>query len=556
MNGRPDSGRAGSWREILLASVCVAGGLLFFFSLDRLWPLADVDLVVDAQQLQLEARGFLESRGFELEEFASASRLAVDTEVLDYLERSFGRPRTQQWIASGAAVYRYRVYFKKRGDPRSYTVELHPAVGVTGWNRRLEEDDPGASLTQEQARQLAHAVLSEALGLDAGGLEERAASTNELPARRDHRFRLERVLSDEPELRQRLRVDVAGDRVVGVAQSWLVPPSARREFRAAEAPGRALETLGFALLGIGVFVAFFVFLKGLRDGLVDLKRAAVWPVVAFVCFVGTYVLSQADQFAAWEPLWPRWVSGLQYVVYRGMQDSVLMLVLLALFGAGYALDRRDGWTRGATLVTLGRGRILDPGVARASFHGFFVGLLCGGVMTVAVILLQSLFGAETALQPRGFFFYPLNSVWPAATSLLFFLGVALGEELGYRFFGGTWLLGLTRKRWVAILLPAMIYGLTHTRMDFLPPATPVWSRALVLTLVGCVWGWAFLRYDALTVVLSHFTADLFIFNWPRLASGEPRAVLVSALVCIVPLAPALLWAARGFAKRLFAVRSP
>ena len=77
----------------------------------------------------------------------------------------------------------------------------------------------------------------------------------------------------------------------------------------------------------------------------------------------------------------------------------------------------------------------------------------------------------------------------------------------------------------------------------MPPAEPWWGRALVLSVVGCVWGWAFLRYGALTVVLSHFTADLFIFNWPRLASGQTAVVTISALTIAVPLLPALIWAA-------------
>jgi predicted membrane metal-binding protein len=55
-----------------------------------------------------------------------------------------------------------------------------------------------------------------------------------------------------------------------------------------------------------------------------------------------------------------------------------------------------------------------------------------------------------------------------------------------------------------------------------------------MTLVGCVWGWAFLRYDALTVVISHLTADLFIFNWPRLASGDPGIQLSAALTILLP----------------------
>ena len=52
-----------AWRrEALLALVCVAGGLLFFVSLDRLWPLADIDLVVESRQLQADARRLTWSR--------------------------------------------------------------------------------------------------------------------------------------------------------------------------------------------------------------------------------------------------------------------------------------------------------------------------------------------------------------------------------------------------------------------------------------------------------------------------------------------------------------
>jgi hypothetical protein len=76
----------------------------------------------------------------------------------------------------------------------------------------------------------------------------------------------------------------------------------------------------------------------------------------------------------------------------------------------------------------------------------------------------------------------------------------------------------------------------------------VWGRALVLTLVGCVWGWAFFRYDALTVVLSHFTADLFIFNWPRLASERPTVVVVSMLTICVPLLPFVCGSLRGIIR--------
>jgi hypothetical protein len=188
-------------------------------------------------------------------------------------------------------------------------------------------------------------------------------------------------------------------------------------------------------------------------------------------------------------------------------------------------------------------------VGLASLRGFAIGLVCGGVMAAAVAGLVAI-GGYASVQPRGFFFYGLNASAPSLATLAFFTNIALLEELGYRFFAGRWLLDVTRRPWVAILVPAAVYGLTHTGLSFLPPAEPFWGRAVVMTLVGCVWGWAFLRYDALTVVTSHLTADLFIFNWPRLASAHPDVRLAALATVAAPLAPAAAAAAAALVRRV------
>jgi hypothetical protein len=70
-----------------------------------------------------------------------------------------------------------------------------------------------------------------------------------------------------------------------------------------------------------------------------------------------------------------------------------------------------------------------------------------------------------------------------------------------------------------------------------------------MTLVGCVWGWALLRYDALTVVTSHLTSDLFIFNWPRLSSAHPGTRLAALLTVTAPLLPALVAGVAALVRR-------
>ncbi len=546
--GRPER-TPSSFRGWLLLLVAVPAAALFLPSLGKLWPLVDADVTRDPDELAPVAREFLEARGFDLEGYRSAGRLTV-TSSQTYLESAFGVDRTQSWIRDRFRLVYYHIGFKKPGEPRALSVSIHPDGAVLAWNRMLEEDDPGPALEEEEARMLARQALIDGLGLDLTGWVEKTVAVTERPNRRDTSIILERLISEEPEFREQAQAVVAGDRVIFATRYVVTPGPARRAARAAEAPERAMQSIGFVLLGVAVVAGFWIFLTRLRDGKVRLARSALMACFIFSCLLATWLLQTGYLFSQWEPLWPQWVSNLQYLGGRAQTETWMTLVLLALIGAGDALDQESGAGRADSLWALFRGKVLDPAVGLASYRGFLVGLVCGGVLTSGVLALQTVAGAQIALQPRGFFFYALNSASPAFSTLLFFLNVALLEELGYRFFAGAWLDRIQRYRWMAILVPAAIYGLTHTGLSFLPPAEPFWGRAVVMTLVGCVWGWAFFRYDALTVVLSHWTADLFIFNWPRLSSGKTGLVIVAALTIAVPLVPAALSAV----TRLF--RSP
>lgn len=551
--------------DLLLAAAALAAGVLFFASLGRLWPLAEMDLQVPDRELQAEGRAFLLEAGFEVAEHDAESALRVDALVLDYLQRAFGRREAQQLISQGLPVYWYEVLLKRRGDPDRYWVRLHPGAArrVVAWGRTVQEDAPGAVVGEEDARGLALETLAARLGLRPGvgpipGEADRAPAEAEpawrerglydqlRPARRDRYFVYERHLSRDPELRERLVVTVSGDRVTAVEHALVSPEVARRAARVREAPVAALQTAGFALAALAVIAAFAVFLTRLRAGTARLGPPARWVAVIGLCFVATQALRSHRLLAFWDPLWPRWVAAFQSLGLGIAGGAWVLLVLLVVIAAGDALDRESAHgARGASLWAAGRGCLASPAVALASVRGFLVGLLCGGVLAASVLVLERLAGAWSPIQPQGFFFYALNSELPALATLLYFLMVALVEELAYRFFAGTWLLATTGRRWLAVLVPAALYGATHTGLPFLPPEEPFWGRAVVFTLVGCVWGWAFFRFDALTVVLSHYTADLFIFNWPRLGSGDPVQVAKAVATIAVPLLPAVLWWAWG-----------
>lgn len=525
--------------DLWLLLAAIAGGVLFFSSLHHLWPLAAADVNAPPSREVARARAFLVQEGFDVTHHNAASRLVVDDEALDYLMRTFGQSRTQDLIRRGEPVYVYDVVFKRYGDPDSIRVALHPDGRVLGWTRTVQEDAPGAVVELSEARRTARDLVAAAVGIKLGELDETGQYQRERPHRRDHVFVYERWLSKTPELRERMNITIAGGNVTTVQRELVVPESARRAARRREAPMIALQMASFVLIAFAGFAALVVFLKSLQTGEVRLRRAAGWVgIIAFFLLL-TQALRPADLLLRWDPLWPRWIANFQTLGFALAQGAWIAAALFIVIAAGDALDRKSGADRGATFWLAGRGRLADRAVGMASLRGFMVGLVCGGALVATLLLLEILAGGWSGIQPQGFFFFAINSSVPALSTLLYFLMVALVEESGYRFFAGTWLLDLTHRKWIAIVVPALLYGASHTGLDFLPPVEPFWGRAVALTVVGAIWGWAFLRYDALTVVLSHFTADLFVFNWPRLGSGDPVLVAKAIATIAVPLIPAL-----------------
>jgi len=550
--------------DLLLLLAALLGAVVFFASLDRLWPLAEMDLHVPEGVLEARARTVLEEAGFDVTDHAAASALRVDSTVLDYLQRSFGEAEAQRWIADGLPIYRYDVVLKRHGDPDSYRVAFfaplggEPRLELLSWGRTVQEDASGATLDEEEARRRALAVLAPWLE-DGAGWREEGVYTQARPNRSDHYFVYERYLSEDPPLRERLVATVSGGEVTAVDHVLVPPEAARRAARIRRAPVVLLQGAGFLLAAVAVIGAFAVFLTRLRSGTARLAPPARWVAVIGACFFATQALRSFQLLSDWDPLWPRWVAGLQTLGTAGAAGAWVLLVLFVVIAAGDALDRESPlpgpepgagpWRRGDSLWQLARGRLLSAGVGLASLRGFLVGLVCGGVLAASVLAIEAVAGGWPPIQPQGFFFYALNSKAPAVATLLYFLMVALVEELAYRYFAGTWVLAVTGRRWLAVVAPAILYGATHTGLDFLPPAEPFWGRAVALTLVGCVWGWAFFRFDALTVVLSHFSADLFVFNWPRLGSGDPVLVAKAVATVAVPLLPAAVWLLLGRRRR-------
>lgn len=524
--------------DLILLGAAVLGGALFLSARPHLWPETGLDLVVGSAELEKRALVHDDAVGLAPAEWKAASRLDLDVPAISWLETTHDLESVRRLLRAGVPVYRHVVQFKRAGDPSTVTVYLRPDGGLDGWLRTREDDVPGPRLDSLSAWQKADTWLKLQLGENMGDWMLRSYARRDLDARSDHQFLFERERPEDKSVRERMRIEVSGVDVVQAQREVVVPPSFLREKRASRAPADFVSTLALTLFASLGVLAFLIKLRGLRQGLVGLRVPAIGAGVVLLCLGISRILRPARIMELWDPMGPQWMAVGKILMGSVINDLLPAVMVFAFLGASDVLDRSAPRHRGIALRNFLRLRWQHVDIGHASLRGFLLGLLAGGVLAAATWALSFIPGARIDIQPRGFFFHGINSSWPGVVLALYFLQIALVEELGYRYFAGNVLLRMHMGRIVAAIVPAVVFGAVHANLDFLPPGEPWWSRIIPITLVGVLWGFAFVKWDALTVVLSHWTCDLFLFNQPRLASGDVL-ILLSALACIaVPLLPA------------------
>ncbi|MGC9365512.1 MAG: CPBP family glutamic-type intramembrane protease [bacterium] len=528
---------------IVLTILAVCFGLVLFLFIDELWPMPEVNLYPDHRQIYNRACFYFNSNGYDLTGYDHEVYLEVREDELDFLESYYPGKLINQLINSNISPFRYNILFKKQGEQTVFFISFNKNLDIISSQISLPYDHPGARISVDKAFRLISFFLA-----DTPSLNQKGYSIRELPHRTDYQFFFSRDSFSVFLINQEETYGLAGNKISLIQRNINIPSSWKKLRRADLSFQDSLRIFGMILMLAGGIYAFILLLTSLHQRRLPVNRVLSVVLIISLCWLLTNLFQQSLLFRSWNPLVPKWLSYVQTIVYLFISDFPVLLLLLALVGAAeYLITNRD---KTESFWKLTRGKIFYPQVGLSSARGFLVGLICGGMISGAILMINLLSPVHISVQPRGFYLYILNSNIPALTSLLYFILIAVIEEFGYRAFGITWLTKLTKHTWIALFITSIIYGLTHASLTFLPPQKPVWGRAVMMILVGLVWGIIYIKYDLLTVIISHLTADLFIFNWPGLRSGSYTTLILSVVVISIPLLPFWGWELNKFFKKI------
>ncbi len=541
--------REGVWIVLLLALGAV-GLWVFLHFYTEAFPAASLDFKLSREEVFQKAEDYLGNLGYDMEGYESAQVFSRNQMEQIFLEKTLGLEETNRLAREWVSIWTWNVRWFKPLQKEEFRVRLDPGGRIVSFSHRVLESDEGASLAQEAALPIAERFVKEVQGFDLNDYTLIDRSSVERKARTDHTFTYRKAgFTVGEDGHYRLGVVVQGDRVGQFGEYLKVPETFTRKYT--EVRSRAnLLSQAFAVFWLALAVAMLVVLvKAYRKGTLRWQAGLVVGVLVAVATVAaqmnglpliSYDYNTTQSYSAF----------LMVLLLGAIIGSVLSGGIICMTGtAGGALGREVLF--GGRRDPLGRfspGGMLSKGFLRSTLVGYGIAGVMVGYVTLFYLVGSRYFGiwfpADVSEYDNAF-----STLIPWIYPLLVGLAASTMEEFFFRLLAIPLLIRWLKRRWLAVLLPAVVWAFLHSNY----PVEPIYTRGIELTVVGVMFGAAFLRFGIWAPIIAHYAYNAFLTALPMMKSAslyfQVSGIAVTGIL-LLPAIPALIAFLTGYSREV------
>ncbi len=498
----------------------------------RAFPEASIEFRVNREQARKLAEEFLAKRGTNVAGMRFAGQFDVDDTAKVYLERELGLERASRLYGREAKIWQWRMRWFRSGVQEEERAAFSPLGDLIGFRSVIKEDAPGDKLSQAEARAVVLAFFA-SRGVPESALKAIEATPTSRPHRTDWTFVDEKSGARFADAALRYTTTVSGGRLTHYQEFVHVPEAWTRDYERLRSKNEAAGQVAT----FGLFVTMLAML-GVLVSKIALKDVP-WRLVGAFGGIG-FVLALASALNELPlTLWGYdTASPLSSFLTRTVVFGILGAVAT---GAGIAIVV-------ASAEPVYRERFPQhPALSRAfsprgiQTKGFFKAVLLGYALAAFFFAYQAVFyvvaGRFGAWAPADVPYSDmLNTAVPWATVLFIGFLPAVSEEGISRMFSISFLDRLGASRWLAVVLPAYIWGFGHSTY----PNQPFFIRGLEVGTAGVLIGFLMLRFGVVPLLIWHFTVDAIYTALLLLRSGNAYYVVSGAIASGILLLPLLV----------------
>ncbi|SDE04254.1 Membrane protease YdiL, CAAX protease family [Paenibacillus sp. UNCCL117] len=516
-------------------------GLLLYFGLSYAAPLFNKPVSEEEHKLASPAitkreaadtaEAFIRSR------FGLSGGQTADTLLQSATARS-------GYLQQAGLDEQYRQTYAARFPIDYYEVEIRDGastyyVGINYTNRSVlsfsSHKSPAAKTDVLPAQDMAPEAAAERtlreMGFDPAAFTVRSGVSAEGAAELVYVSKTERI--GEAVLELRLRT--AGGQVTAFRPTF-PPPDSFIRWREAQDERSGLMTRISMLASLAMaFSALVIVLRNRRQ--IDFARGALLSLV----FLAVYVLNNYNMLPAFRTMHGSGPSEPGAIVYLWINNVYVTLMAICTYFALLAGGRLMQ-SHGVRPWPLWRDEDFGSQAKQSMKDGYIIGLFILGIQQLLFLGASALFDVWAVNDPTDSIHNMLHPEWFP----LLAWSAAISEEAIYRLLGVSLMLRLTRSPFISVLVPSIIWAMSHTQY----PIYPVYTRLIEVTVIGIIFGYAFLRYGFLTAVFAHAAMDSILMGLSLLYDGNNMQAVAGVAYFLVPAAAGwLLYAAHGKFRR-------
>ena len=532
---------------VLVAAVSLAVGVHYFY---QAFPEASIDFRVTRDEAKEQAADFIAARGFDLADYRHSAIFRYDNQTKTFLERELGLEGATQVIGDPVQLWRWSNRWVRELEKEEFQATVTTSGELVSFSHLIEEEAPGASLGEAEARRLAETFLTAELGRDLAALEFVEVQAQERPNRIDYTFNWKLRDFAVGDAHYRFYVRLQGDQIGGFGEYLKIPEAWERDFAELRSHNETTSLVALTLLILTILAMLVSFFSGVRARDIRWKTAAIFGAIAAVLTLlaqlnnlplTAFDYDTTDTYGSF--LTGQLLNSLFAAAVQGIFIFFLTAAAEPLYRRYYANQIQIG------------GQFTPAGLRTKRF---LLGTILGLAMTPAFLAYQVIFyiTAEQLVGAWGPADIPysemVNTYIPWIMVLLIGFMPAVSEEFISRAFSIPFLHKYLKFRWVAVVIAGLIWGFAHANY----PQQPFYIRGIEVGIAGIVVGYIFLRFGILAPLVWHYTIDALYTSLILFRSSNSYFVVSAALsagLMLLPLAVALVLYLR---QRRFADPTP
>ncbi len=525
---------------IICILVIIIGTWISLTQFKNAFPEASIDFKIDRNQAGGIAEDFLDEMEIDVpEDYKHASRFGYDGLAKTYLEKELSLENAQPYFGNPVRLWYWQHRWFKPSTKEEFSVFVTPSGEVVRLRHMIEEEAEGAEIEEDSAIVIAENFLFETMDLDSASLVFWEASKIGRPNRADWNITYKAKGIEPVEGSDyRYRVTILGDKIGGYSEYLHVPETWRASYRKLRSYNELASTVAAVGLFLTIIAIVAVILMKLRGRDIQWKTAfwfgLIMAVLLFLNQLNSITLSLYgyDTTSSWSGFLIRTILG---TVLISIGSGVFIFVLTA----GAETMYRERYSHLPSLPVMFTPRGLRT---KSAFKNILLGITLTPFFfayQIGIYLLASKSGGWSPADVP--YDNLLNTMFPWAAVLLIGFMPAVSEEFMSRAFSIPFLEKLFKGkvRWLAVLIPAIIWGFGHANY----PSQPWWIRGVEVGVAGIIIGYIMLRFGILAALVWHYTVDAFYTALLLFESENIYFVITAGLgagLLIIPLLIALI----------------